>query len=78
MKKITREERKKEFAPYQVNSSLMSLAKNSAIVLHCLPAHRGEEIDADVLDSSSSIVFDQAENRLHLQKAIMCVLMADK
>jgi ornithine carbamoyltransferase len=45
--------------------------------MHCLPAHRGEEIDADVIDSDDSIVFDQAENRLHLQKAVMCALMAN-
>ncbi len=59
------------FSPYQVNSTLMRQAKPGAIVLHCLPAHRGEEITADVLDGSQSVVLDQAENRLHIQKAIL-------
>ena len=59
------------FAPYQVNSELMKQAKSRAIVLHCLPAHRGEEITADVLDGPQSVVLDQAENRLHIQKAIL-------
>ena len=59
------------FAPYQVNSGLMKQAKSRAIVLHCLPAHRGEEITADVLDGPQSVVLDQAENRLHIQKAIL-------
>jgi len=59
------------FAPYQVNSQLMKLAKPSAVVLHCLPAHRGEEITAEVLDGPQSVVLDQAENRLHIQKAIL-------
>ena len=53
------------FAPYQVNEALMSLAKPGALFMHCLPAHRGEEVTADVLESPASIVFDQAENRLH-------------
>ncbi len=59
------------FAPYQVNSQLMKQAKKTAIVLHCLPAHRGEEITAEVLDGPQSVVLDQAENRLHIQKAIL-------
>ncbi len=59
------------FAAYQVNSLLMKQAKPGAVVLHCLPAHRGEEITADVLDGSQSVVLDQAENRLHIQKAIL-------
>ncbi len=63
--------RKTAFAPYQVNTRLMKLAKPNAVVLHCLPAHRGEEISAEVLDGSQSVVFDQAENRLHIQKAIL-------
>ncbi len=59
------------FAPYQVNTQLMKQAKPSAVVLHCLPAHRGEEITAEVLDGPQSVVLDQAENRLHIQKAIL-------
>ena len=59
------------FAPYQVNSRLMKQAKPGAVVLHCLPAHRGEEITAEVLDGPQSVVLDQAENRLHIQKAIL-------
>ena len=63
--------RKKTFASYQVNGELLSLAKDDAIVMHCLPAHRGEEITKDVLEGPQSVIFDQAENRLHLQKAIL-------
>ena len=59
------------FAPYQVNRQLMKQAKPNAVVLHCLPAHRGEEISAEVLDGPQSVVLDQAENRLHIQKAIL-------
>ena len=66
-----RKPRMKAFAPYQVNNELMKQAKSRAIVLHCLPAHRGEEITADVLDGPQSVVLDQAENRLHIQKAIL-------
>ena len=62
------------FAPYQVNSRLVARAKPDAIVMHCLPAHRGEEITADVLDGPQSVVIDQAENRLHMQKAILMSL----
>jgi len=67
--------REKDFKNYQVNSNLLSKAKDSAIVLHCLPAHRGEEIEAAVIDGSQSVVFDQAENRLHAQKAVLAMLM---
>ena len=67
-------QRKKELAPYQVNKALMSLAKPDALFMHCLPAHEGEEVHADVLVSPNSIIFDQAENRLHVQKAIMAKL----
>ncbi len=63
--------RRRAFARYQVNPSVMAMARKDAVVMHCLPAHRGEEITGDVLDGPQSIVFDQAENRLHLQKALM-------
>ena len=63
------------FAPFQVNAALMAHAKPDALVLHCLPAHRGEEITADVLDGPQSVVFDQAENRLHAQKAILALVL---
>jgi len=68
-------ERASIFAPFQVNSQLMASAKCDAIVMHCLPAHRGEEITGDVLDGPQSVVFDQAENRLHAQKAILSLVM---
>ena len=67
--------RRQAFADYQVNAEVMSLAKPDALVMHCLPAHRGEEITADVLDGPQSVVFDQSENRLHIQKAIMVWLL---
>jgi ornithine carbamoyltransferase len=63
------------FAPYQVNESLLSEADSGAVFMHCLPAHRGSEVTAGVLDSPQSIVFDQAENRLHVQKAILLTLL---
>ena len=65
------EPRMAAFGPYQVNSQLMKQAKPSAVVLHCLPAHRGEEITAEILDGPQSVVLDQAENRLHIQKAVL-------
>jgi ornithine carbamoyltransferase len=68
--------RRKVFAPYQVNEGLMSLAKPGALFMHCLPAHRGEEVSAEVFESASSIVFDQAENRLHCQKALLLMLLS--
>jgi ornithine carbamoyltransferase len=68
-------ERRKLFMPYQLNASLVARAKDDAIVLHCLPAHRGDEITDDVMDGRHSVVFDQAENRLHAQKAVMVDLM---
>jgi ornithine carbamoyltransferase len=67
--------REAAFAPYQVNAKLMSLAKKDAIFMHCLPAHRNSEVTDEVMDSPQSIVFDQAENRLHAQKAVMARLM---
>jgi len=70
--------RLKVLAPYQVNSRLVSRAKPDAIVMHCLPAHRGEEITADVLDGSQSVILDQAENRLHMQKAILVKLLGKR
>ena len=69
------EERKKKFAPYQVDEELMSIATPDAIFLHCLPAHRGEEVTARVIDGTQSRVFDQAENRLHAQKALLYLLL---
>ncbi|MBE9536498.1 MAG: ornithine carbamoyltransferase [Proteobacteria bacterium] len=65
------EDRKRLFASYQVNSELLTAAKSDAIVMHCLPAHRGEEITDEVMEGPQSVIFDQAENRLHLQKAIL-------
>lgn len=67
--------RKKVFWPYQVNAALMAHAKRDAIFMHCLPAHRGAEVTDEVIDSPQSVVFDEAENRLHAHKAIMLTLM---
>ena len=69
------EQRLKEFMPYQVNESMMAKAKDDAIFMHCLPAHRGEEVTHEVIESKQSVVFDEAENRLHAQKAVMVHLM---
>ena len=68
-------DRKKIFMPYQVNQKLFSKAAKHAVFMHCLPAHRGEEVTASVIDSPRSVVFDQAENRLHIQKAILVLLL---
>ena len=67
--------RKKIFAPYQVNKELMAHADKRAIVMHCLPAYRGEEITEEVLEANAHVIFDEAENRLHTQKAIMALTM---
>lgn len=70
-----REERLKAFKPYQLNQKLVEKAKKDVLVMHCLPAHRGEEITNEVIDGPHSIVFDEAENRLHLQKALMALFL---
>jgi len=70
--------RLRRFAPYQVNAELLALAPAKARVMHCLPAHRGEEVTSDVLDSDRSIVFEQAENRMHAQKALLVWLLGKK
>jgi ornithine carbamoyltransferase len=70
-----KEERLKLFMPYQVNSKLFSYAKNDAIFLHCLPAYRGYEVTQEIIDGPRSAIFDEAENRLHVQKAVMASLM---
>jgi len=70
-----REERARIFRPYQVNAALLARARPTTVVMHCLPAHRGEEITDDVLDGPRSIVYDQAENRLHAQKALLAMIL---
>jgi ornithine carbamoyltransferase len=70
-----REQRLKEFAGYQVDSALMARARPDALFMHCLPAHRGEEVTDEVIESSNSVVFAEAENRLHAQKAVLALLM---
>lgn len=69
------EERKKKFTKYQVNSKLIMNAKEDYLFMHCLPAHRGDEVTNEVADSPNSVIFDEAENRLHVQKAIMALLI---
>lgn len=70
------DQRLRDFKPYQINSKLLEQAKHDVMVLHCLPAHRGEEITAEVVDGPNSAVFDQAENRLHAQKALLLKLLS--
>ncbi|PIP08908.1 MAG: ornithine carbamoyltransferase, partial [Syntrophobacteraceae bacterium CG23_combo_of_CG06-09_8_20_14_all_50_8] len=70
-----REARSQAFQPYQVNSDLLSHASKDVMVMHCLPAHRGEEITGEVIDGAHSIIVDQAENRLHVQKAVLEILL---
>jgi ornithine carbamoyltransferase len=70
-----REERARIFRPFQVNADLLGAAKSTAVVMHCLPAHRGEEVSAEVLDGPQAIVYDQAENRLHAQKALLAMIL---
>lgn len=72
------EEKKKNFLPYQIDDELFSKAKSDAVFLHCLPAHRGEEVTDSVIESSSSYVFEEAENRVHAQKAVMVLVMGQE
>ncbi len=73
-----RESRLQKFKEYQINNAAMNMASKDAIFMHCLPAHRGEEVTDDVADASYSVIFQQAENRLHVQKAIMNILMGEE
>jgi ornithine carbamoyltransferase len=73
-----KEQRARLFAGFQINARLMSAAKKDAVFMHCLPAHRGEEVTDEVIDAPNSIVYDQAENRLHVQKVILTLLMGRK
>ncbi len=70
-------QREKDFAPFQVNKDLMSLANDGAIFLHCLPAKRGQEVTSDVIDGPQSVIYDEAENRMHAQKAVLYYFMKD-
>ena len=72
-----KEQRRKDFAEFQVNEALMSRANNDALFMHCLPAHRGEEVSSGVLDSPQSVVWEEAENRLHAQKALLEMLLVE-
>lgn len=72
------DEKKSLLKEFQVNDELLKFAKKDCIVMHCLPANRGEEITDEVMDGPHSVVFDQAENRLHIQKAIMTMLMSGR
>jgi ornithine carbamoyltransferase len=70
--------RREVFLPYQVNGALMAKAGPGAIFMHCLPAHRGDEVTDEVMDAPSSVVFEQSENRLHVQKAILVTLLGNR
>ena len=72
------EKRRRDFSGWMIDDRIMSMAKKDAIFMHCLPAHRGEEVSAGVIDSPRSVIYDEAENRLHVQKAIMVALMKDR
>jgi ornithine carbamoyltransferase len=67
--------RRRTFEPFQVNRALLKNAAENVIVMHCLPAHRGEEISEDVLEGPNSVVWDQSENKLHMHKAILRILL---
>jgi ornithine carbamoyltransferase len=71
-------QRERAFKNYQVNTAIMNAANNDALFMHCLPAHRGEEVSAEVIDGPQSVIFDEAENRLHAQKALLEFLMCKK
>ena len=73
-----RDQRIRDFQPFQVNNAILGKAPKDAVVMHCLPAHRGEEITEDVIESPRSVIFDQAENRLHTQKALLLLLLSRK
>ena len=77
MQEKDKQARIQTLSPYQVNSQLMAGAKSNALFMHCLPAHRGEEVTDEVIDSAQSVVYDQAENRLHVQKTILSMLLGD-
>ncbi len=67
--------RRKDFAPFQINAELLAAADKEHIVMHCLPAHRGEEITDEVMDGPHAVMFDEAENRMHAQRAILATLI---